>query len=126
MSPSFQATPGLPVFRIGNKSHIRPADKETLDLDPRGIVWIYEPPITRAKYVMGVDPTFGKPQWNRFNRTEDDHVVDNGAIEIIRVGRGEPGKEGFRPDVQVCEYAAPVDPYDLAAIANALGRLYAG
>jgi hypothetical protein len=31
-----------------------------------------------------------------------------------------------KPDVQVCEYAAPIDPEELADVANVLGRLYAG
>jgi len=91
-----------------------------LDNDPRGIIWMYEEPQTRATYVMGIDPTVGITNWDRSLRTIDDFKTDNGAIEILRVGR--QGK----PDVQVCEYAAPIDPEDLADVANALGRLYSG
>src|SRR5262245_61875959 len=75
---------------------------------------------------MGVDATQGRTGWNRYNRQEDDSAVDNGAIEILRCGRGEPGHPGFIPHAQVAEYAAPIDPYDLATVANALGRLYGG
>jgi hypothetical protein len=59
-------------------------------------------------------------------RTSDDVKTDNGCIQILRVGEGEPGSEHFRPDVQVCEYAAPIDPEDLANIANILGRVFRG
>lgn len=90
------------------------------DTDPRGLICMMEPPIQRETYVMGIDPTVGIVGWNRHFRTRDDLKTDNGAIEILRVGRN--GK----PDVQVCEYAAPIDPEDLADIANILGRLYAG
>lgn len=90
------------------------------DSDPRGVVWMYEPPETRATYVMGIDPTVGITNWDRALRTQDDFKTDNGAIEILRVGRHG------QPDVQVCEYAAPIDPEDLADVANALGRLYCG
>jgi hypothetical protein len=90
------------------------------DLDPRGMVIMLEPPMPRETYVMGIDPTVGIVGWDRHHRTRDDLRTDNGAIEIIRVGRND------KPDKQVCEYAAPIDPEDLADIANVLGRLYAG
>jgi len=90
------------------------------DLDPRGMVLMLEPPSQRETYIMGIDPTVGIVGWDRHHRTRDDLRTDNGAIEIIRVGRN--GK----PDMQVCEYAAPIDPEDLADVANVLGRLYAG
>lgn len=90
------------------------------DKDPRGLILCMEPPSQRETYVMGIDPTVGIVGWNRILRTRDDLRTDNGAIEIIRKGRN--GK----PDVQVCEYAAPIDPEDLAYMANVLGRLYAG
>jgi hypothetical protein len=90
------------------------------DPDPRGLVLILEPPSSREIYVCGVDPTVGRVGWNRHLRTRDDSRTDNGAIEIIKKGRN--GK----PDIQVCEYAAPIDPEDLADVANFLGRMYAG
>jgi hypothetical protein len=79
-----------------------------------------EPPSARETYVMGIDPTVGIVTWDRQLRTRDDLRTDNGAIEILRVGRND------NPDVQVCEYAAPIDPEDLADVANILGRLYGG
>lgn len=90
------------------------------DRDPRGIVFIHEPPKPRGTYFLGIDPSKGVTGWSRELRTRDDLRVDNGAIEIVRKGEGDD------PDVQVCEYAAPIDPYDLAVLANALGRLYGG
>lgn len=90
------------------------------DRDPRGMVLVFEPPRPTESYVMGIDPTVGIVGWNRQLRTQDDIRVDNGAIEIIRIGRR--GK----PDIQVCEYAAPIDPEDLADVANLLGRFYGG
>jgi|SRR5689334_6002308 len=109
------------TYTIPRCGRIEVIPKDQLDADARGIVWMYEPPMRNANYVMGVDATKGIPNWDRRLRTQDDDRVDNGAIEIIKVG------DGARiPDVQVCEYAAPIDPEDLADVANALGRLYAG
>jgi len=107
-------------YTIQGRHELESMDPTDLDKDPRGIAWLYEAPSTRAAYVMGIDPSVGITGWDRSLRTRDDTKTDNGAIEIIRVGRnGEP-------DVQVCEYAAPIDPEDLADVANALGRLYSG
>lgn len=108
-----------PGYTISGRHQVTPY-KDPIDFDPRGLVWIYEEPNPRATYVMGIDPTVGITGWDRTLRTADDLKTDNGAIEIIRVGR-----DG-NPDVQVCEYAAPIDPEDLADVANALGRLYSG
>jgi hypothetical protein len=99
-------------------------EKATPDLnnDPRGLICIWEEPRPRASYVVGVDPTVGIIGWDRNRRSRDDHKTDNGAIEVIRVGNEQAGT----PDVQVAEYAAPIDPEDLADVANLLGRMYAG
>jgi len=87
------------------------------DYDARGIIKIFEEPQPHHYYVMGVDPTHGLANWNRELRTDADLRTDNGAIEIIRRGS---------PDIQACEYAAPITPEDLAYVANFLGRLYCG
>lgn len=115
-------------FKIGGRQRIvrYDDDSDAYDGDPRGVIWLFEAPQPKARYVLGCDPTQGRTGWNRYSRSEDDQKIDNGAIEVIRLGRGEPGAPGFLPDVQVAEYAAPIDPYDLAAVANALGRLYGG
>jgi hypothetical protein len=113
-------------YRVSGKHRIIKSTEEVYDGDPRGIIWLYEPPSPRARYVMGVDASQGRTGWSRYNRTEDDSEIDNGAIEVIRLGTGEPGHPGFTPDVQVAEYAAPIDPYDLATVANTMGRLYGG
>ena len=91
-----------------------------LDHDSRGLIKIFEPPMPRAYYAMGVDVSNGLTNWTRELRTDADTRTDNGAIEIVR--RGMNGA----PDVQACEYAAPLEPEDLADVANGLGRLYCG
>ena len=108
---------GLP-YRIANSGLLQPLDAHDLDRDPRGIVWIWEEPHPGSVYCVGVDPSVGITSWDRTLRTQDDSKTDNGAIELIRVGRDR--------DYQVAEYAAPIDPEDLADVANALGRLYGG
>jgi len=116
-------------------------EQELLD-DPRGIVWMFEPPIQQAHYIMSCDPTVGITGWARHLRTDGDHKVDNGAIEIFRVDAlklailDKDGKPDIDPitkvpkfvyrDLQVCEFAAPVDAVEIARIANLLGRVYAG
>lgn len=114
-------------FRVGGRQTIvRIDDGSDVDSDPRGVVFLYEPPNPRARYVLGCDPTQGRTGWSRYNRAEDDQKVDNGAIEVIKLGKGEPGQPGFVPAVQVAEFAAPIDPYELAQVANVLGRIYGG
>lgn len=113
-------------FTIGGRTKLLKSSSEVYDSDPRGIIWLFEPPNPRARYVMGIDATQGRTGWTRYSRSEDDGQVDNGAIEVFRLGRGEPGSPHFIPDMQVAEYAAPIDPYDLATVGNALGRLFGG
>jgi len=107
-------------WKIG-KTHIPTMDanylEEGWDSDPRGILWVYEEPKPQFDYCIGVDPTLGLSSWTRYSRTRDDVDTDNGAIEVIRIGK---------PDVQVAEYAAPINALDLAEAANAIGRLYKG
>ena len=107
------------LYSIGAHTKFEITDDPS-DFDPRGLLLILEPPSPKEIYCMGVDPTVGVPGWNRHLRTRDDIRIDNGAIEVIKIGKG--GK----PDVQVAEYAAPIDPEDLADVADALGRFYAG
>lgn len=107
----------LPIYRLG--SHQSLPTKVT-DKDPRGILWLYELPEERSKYVIGCDPTVGIPNWSRFARAGYDHKTDNAAIEVIRIGTH--GK----PDVQVAEFAAPIPPIELAPILNHIGRLFHG
>jgi len=105
-------------YRIGNSTVLEPMDAIQLDKDPRGIIWLWEPPRANSTYVLGCDPTVGLVGWDRALRVTDDVKVDNGAIEVIRIGADR--------DYQVAEYAAPVDPEELADVVNALGRLYSG
>lgn len=108
------------TYHIPKCGLMEPVEEDELDLDPRGLIKMFEPPHPKATYVMGIDPTVGITGWDRNLRTQDDYKTDNAAIEIIRVGNAHT------PDVQVCEYAAPIDPEDLADVANMLGRLYTG
>ncbi len=90
------------------------------DDDPRGVVWLYEPPLAQANYVVSCDPSYGLAGWQRALRKEDDEKTDNCAIEVIRCGVGK------QMDVQVAEFAAPIDAEDAAGVVNFLGRMYAG
>jgi len=107
------------TYRIGTFGSLVPTDADPRD--PRGVIFLFEPPNPRATYVMGCDPTKGITGWSRELRTQDDSKTDNGAIEILRKGRSSSD-----PDIQVCEFAAPIDPYELAIYCNILGRLYGG
>jgi hypothetical protein len=105
------------IIQVGKWS-LNPTD--LLDADPRGLIWIWEMPRASANYVIACDPSYGIPQWQRELRTENDEKTDNCAIEVIRCGtRGSP-------DIQVAEYAAPIDAEDAAAVVNFLGRMYGG
>lgn len=108
------------AYRISKCGVLEPMERAQLDLDPRGVCWLFEEPSIAATYFMGIDPTKGIIGWSRQFRTQDDFRTNNGAIEILRAGK--PGK----PDVQVAEYAAPIDAEDLGDYANALGRIYGG
>jgi hypothetical protein len=110
----------VPSFQIG-KDAIIPAHPAEIDRDGRGIVWMWEPPKRAANYILGVDSTNGIIPWSREMRTREDHKTDNGAISIIRLPSSEDGR-----DIQVCEYAAPIDQESLGDVANLLGRLYGG
>ena len=119
-----------PLFQIGRAGNMNRMDPVTeFDGDPRGIAWMMEPPLKSATYVMGIDPALGRTGWNRYSRVREDLKTNNGAIEIVRLGREYWDKEGNpqrTPDIQVCEFAAPIDPFELGFVANILGRLYAG
>ncbi len=108
------------MFQIGTAGRIDKTDPREWDQDPRGILWLWEPPSKGARYVLGADPTVGRTSWTRYSRVKEDHATDNAALEIIKVG-----KDGAK-DVQVAEYAAPVDAFEFGYIINMLARLYAG
>lgn len=99
------------------KYELREADDSIIDIDPRGIVWIWEKPRPNANYVIACDPSYGIAGWNRQLRTQDDEETDNCAIGVLRCGK---------PVVQVAEYAAPIDAEDAAGVVNFLGRMYGG
>lgn len=93
--------------------------------DPRGQLLVWEPPSPHADYVIGCDPTFGIVGWNRLYRSDKEEKHDNAAIEVFRMGH--IGKDGLKTsDVQVAEWAGPLDAEDLADVCNFIGRLYGG
>jgi hypothetical protein len=113
--------------------------------DPRGVLFLWEPPSKSARYIMGMDPTEGITGWSRAIRAESDRKTDNGVIEIFKVDgdfdllfkdyRGtripdvDPRtnkQKRLWKDVQVAEFAAPVDAVEIARIAHLLGKIYAG
>jgi hypothetical protein len=125
---------GNSLFQCGESS-------ESLREDPRGIVWMWEEPKPWAKYIMGLDPSYGLTGWSRSSRHDADRKTDNSAIVIyrpdaVKVPLMKDGKQVIDPvtkqpaffyrDLQVCEFAAPIDAVEIARVANVLGRVYAG
>ncbi len=126
----------------GNSLTASSESEESLSADPRGVVWMWEEPIRSAKYLASFDPSVGITGWNRGLRTDGDHKTDNGALVIFRIDAirlplfkraGEPdidtltkAQRFIMRDLQVAEYAAPVDAVEIARVANMMGRIYAG
>lgn len=108
------------IFSIGAAGRFEKMQVEEYDSDERGILWMWEPPSRGSAYCMGIDVAVGRTGWNRYNRVREDRKTDNGAIEVLKIGRN--GAD----DRQVAEFAAPVDPFELGDIANLIGRMYAG
>jgi hypothetical protein len=102
----------ISTYTVGRHSALQvPADT----LDPRGLLWVWEEPDRRREYIVTCDPTVGIPGWNRQLRSKDDAATDNACIQVFR-----------KPGIQVAEFAAPIDVYDLAGICNYVGKMYAG
>jgi hypothetical protein len=119
---------------------------DALSNDPRGVVWLFEPPRKHARYIMGMDTAEGITGWSRAIKSESDAKRDNSAIEIFRVdgakelawkedadGNRTPEidprtneQKWIHRDVQVAEFAAPIDPVETARIAGVLGKVFQG
>lgn len=117
----------LTTYRVGKWG----LEVERYDpVDPRGQLLVWEPPNLRADYIIGCDPTFGIVGWNRAMRSNREEQHDNAAIEVFRKGglllNKELEKWEKQPDVQVAEWAGPLDAEDLADVCNFIGRMYAG
>lgn len=122
--------------------------------DPRGVIWIYEQPDTRHTYAAASDPSGnGVPRWTRQARTHNDINVDNGTVQVWRKQPAQGACENCRSlgwlptaqkgvqlecsacdgrgriggrSVQVVDFAAPVNPEELALYVFVLGRIYRG
>lgn len=119
----------LTSFRIGKYGlEVEPYDKR----DVRGLLLVWEPPSEAAgvDYSLGCDPTAGVLGWSRATRSDEDWKHDNAAIEVFRTGVWYFDKELKQniknPDVQVAEWAGPIDAQELAYVINFIGRLYGG
>jgi hypothetical protein len=112
------------ALSVGQSGNIQKMDPAEWDNDPRGILWMWKPPMKHRKYILGGDPSTGRTGWTRYIRSREDSKTDNGALEVVMLGRRNQGLN--EPDEQVAEYAAPVDAFELGFIANIIGRIYAG
>lgn len=108
------------IVRIGSVGSFERMDLDEYDKDARGIFWMWEPPSRGATYCISCDPAQGRTGWTRYDRMREDRKTDNGAIIVLKIGKNGEN------DVQVGEYAAPVDAFDLGDVANLIGRMYAG
>ena len=90
---------------------------------------------------MSGDPTEGITGWSRGSKREGDYKTDNGVIEVFRpdaiklplfkngnpvINKSSGVQEFVMRDLQVAEFAAPIDPVELSKVANVMGRMYAG
>ena len=138
------AAPVAPdAFHVGGSNIQRCTESwESVQADPRGLLLMWHAPKQHAKYVVACDPTMGITGWSRGLRKDGDEKVDNCAIEIfeseaIKLPLFEPDgtpkidpatkQQAFiRRDMQVAEYAGPVDAVEAARICKLLGRVYQG
>ncbi len=131
------------VWHVGQNSIERAIESdESVMADPRGWLCVWEEPMPGAKYIMSLDPTEGQTGWTRATRHDGDRKIDNAAIEIFRIDALQRTKLDANGDIiidkytkqpdfiwrdlQVAEFAAPLDPVEAARIACVLGRLYCG
>ena len=129
-------------FHVSGNSLIATSESdESVNDDPRGLVLMWEEPKPYAKYIIGLDPSEGITGWSRGSRQDGDHKTDNGVVEVFRPNAmklplfkdGKPmidkltNQQMFvMRDLQVAEFAAPIDAVEIARVANILGRIYAG
>lgn len=129
-------------FHVSGNSLITTSESdESVYVDPRGLVLMWEEPKPWAKYILSIDPSEGITNWSRGSRQDGDHKTDNGVVEVFRPNAiklplfkdGKPlidkitNQQMFvMRDLQVAEFAAPIDAVEIARVANILGRMYAG
>lgn len=130
-------------FQIGvNGLEQANIDPREIRKDPRGITYMWEPPLPNARYIVSCDPTFGIPGWSRYSRQPGDRKTDNCAIEVIRLNAIQQPVYDARTDklkldkenrivtvpcdLQVCEYLGPIDPVEASKLVRMLARIYRG
>ena len=131
------------VLHVGGSSIVRTTESmESVIADPRGLLLMWHEPRSQGRYVISCDPTVGITGWSRAFRKDGDEKIDNCAIQVfepsaIRMDlydeNGEPKidpqtkqQQYVMRDMQVAEYAAPVDAVEAARVCRLLGRIYQG
>lgn len=130
------------AYYVSGNSIVRCNEEyDDIDADPRGLLLMWEEPLSWAKYIMGCDPSVGLTGWTRGGRISGDEKTDNGVIEVYRVdAQRKPKLKDGKPimdpltkeisyvyqDLQVAEFAAPLDGVEIARVCNVVGRIYAG
>lgn len=131
------------ALHVGGSSIHRCTESwESIQADPRGLLLMWHEPKPDARYVISCDPTMGITGWSRGMRKDGDEKTDNCAIEIFQPEAirlplfNEDGTQKIDPstkqpafikrDMQVAEYAGPVDAVEAARICKLLGRIYQG
>lgn len=131
------------VLHVGGSSISRCNESmESMMADPRGLLWMWHSPKPNSRYVISCDPTMGVTGWSRAMKQDGDEKIDNCAIEIFEPSAirmdllDDQGNRKIDPqtkqpmyvmrDMQVAEYAGPVDAVEAARICRLLGRIYQG
>jgi hypothetical protein len=110
------------VITFGDQSLIPVHMTERDEVDPRGLVLVFDPPRKDVYYSVGGDPAEGIPGWHPKTRmsTPDELGRDNAALSGWYV---DP-MSGLT--MQAVEFAGPVTPREFALYAAVVGRWFGG
>ena len=131
------------AFHVGGSNIARCTESwESIKDDPRGLLLMWHEPKPNAQYIVACDPTMGITSWSRATKKDGDEKIDNCAIEIFqseaipmplfnedgtpKIDPATKQQAFIRRDMQVAEYAGPVDAVEAARICKLLGRIYQG